>query len=198
MAHAHAALMALRLLLRDEKFQHLLMTGSDPLPVLVQALSRHIQLHFSSSLGQPEAAMIQVNTDLLKELTSNSIVSSVVQSSWSSHADIFQKLSNNMDYRQRLVDAGVHSLLVQLLESHDLVPLQCSLCALINLSKTYVAPIGFVTCLSHVCHVSIFLSLTGSLFQLVWLLCHVPLPSFTSSLLTTLSPATWPLTSYSC
>lgn len=51
--------------------------------------------------------------------------------------DIFQKLSNTRDYRQRLVDGGVHNLLIQLLASHDLVPLQCSLCALINLSKTY-------------------------------------------------------------
>ena len=71
MTHTHAVLMALRLLLRDEMFQHLLLAGTDPLPVLVQVLSFHIQFHFSSSLGEPQAASI-ANTDLLKELTSQS------------------------------------------------------------------------------------------------------------------------------
>lgn len=58
--------------------------------------------------------------------------------------DIFQKISNCSHYRQQLVDEGVHNLLIQLLWSHDLVPLQCSLCALINLCKTYVVILQFV------------------------------------------------------
>ena len=80
MSHAHAVLMTLRLLLRDEKFQYVLMTGTDPLPVLVRCLSQHIQLHFSSSStsgpsraqGKKAASTIHYSTDLLKELTSES------------------------------------------------------------------------------------------------------------------------------
>ncbi len=80
MGHAHAVLMALRLLLRDEKFQDLLMTGTDPLPVLVRCLSHHIQLHFSSTStsvpgrtqGKRAAPAIHYNMDLLKEITSES------------------------------------------------------------------------------------------------------------------------------
>lgn len=69
LAHAHTTLMALRLLLRDEHFQHLFMSGSDPLPVLTQTLSRLIESHFSPSGGQH---VTQCNTDLLKEVTSKS------------------------------------------------------------------------------------------------------------------------------
>ena len=70
MEHAHTVLMGMRLLLRDEKLQQVLMAGMDPLPTLVESLSQHIQLHFSSSLSKQDVAIIQSNTDLLKELTS--------------------------------------------------------------------------------------------------------------------------------
>jgi len=108
----HTALMALRLLLRDEGFQHKFMEDPNPVPVLAKALAGYTQAHFTGGHG---AAV----TDILKELT-----------------NIFQKLSNSSCYGDRLVCEDVHVTLVQLLSSRELVSLQCALCALINICKS--------------------------------------------------------------
>jgi hypothetical protein len=63
--------MVVRLLLRDEKFQHLLMSGDGDgtsLSALCQLLSELVLRHFSSSRGTAVGG--QLNTDLLKEVTS--------------------------------------------------------------------------------------------------------------------------------
>ena len=69
--HAHAMLMALRLLLRDEQFQQLLMKGeiaADPLLVLRKLLTHLVEVHFSPTSATMKAS--QLTTDLLKETTS--------------------------------------------------------------------------------------------------------------------------------
>lgn len=72
LGHTHAAMMALRLLLRDVNFQQLLMRGTDPLPALTQSLALLIELHFSPSQLQQQLGgqSVQGSTDLLKEITS--------------------------------------------------------------------------------------------------------------------------------
>lgn len=79
--HAHAALMAVRLLLRDEHFQHLLMRGvvggagggasliegGASLEALRKLLANLVSVHFSST-----PPSVQHTTDLLKEVTSES------------------------------------------------------------------------------------------------------------------------------
>lgn len=91
LSHAHVALMAIRLLLRDEQFQHLLMTGGGgggrgddtslaveigdaPVAVLRQLLANLVAVHFSSSTpsvgGQSVGGPGAHSTDLLKEVTS--------------------------------------------------------------------------------------------------------------------------------
>ena len=88
--HAHVTLMAVRLLLRDEQFQHLLMTGGeggasqvagrDALMALRKLLSHLVSVHFSSApsrVGRVPPGGVppeQDTTDLLKEVTSESVM----------------------------------------------------------------------------------------------------------------------------
>lgn len=69
LSHAHAALMTLRLLLRDEHLQHVFMESEAPLPPLKQLLTYLVEEHFSLSRVE-KGRDILATADLLKEITS--------------------------------------------------------------------------------------------------------------------------------
>lgn len=74
LGHIHVTLMVIRLLLRDEQFQHLIMKGSNPpTPILARSLAYFIELHFSASGGRQAST-----TDMLKELTSKALLAILI------------------------------------------------------------------------------------------------------------------------
>ena len=73
LSHAHAALMALRLLLRDEQLQHVFMENEAPLPPLKEFLAQLVGEHFSLSRME-RGRDILVTADLLKEMTSERVI----------------------------------------------------------------------------------------------------------------------------